>query len=281
MTIAVVLKIGDGIILGADSASSMFDGSGVANVYFNAEKVANLYKGLPIGMLTWGLGALDSRSISSLAKDLRERLRGEDPAWHIDKENYTIEQVADRVKVFFCEELYRKEYPRKVPDGKGGTVDSFPGMGFLVAGYSSGQRKAEVWTVEVDESGQCTKTLFLDQQSFGAEAKGQPEALMRLVNGWSPRVLDGMVNSGIPVKDAEQFLSSLPMEPLVDPGMPIQDAIDLVKYLVSVTEGFVRFIPGAPTVHEPIDIAAITYHEGFRWVQRKHYFSSELNPPLD
>lgn len=61
--------------------------------------------------------------------------------------------------------------------------------------------------------------------------------------------------------------------------MPIQDAIDLVRYLVQGTEGWTRFKPGAPTVHEPIDIAAITYHEGFRWVQRKHYYSAELNPP--
>lgn len=60
--------------------------------------------------------------------------------------------------------------------------------------------------------------------------------------------------------------------------MPIQDGIDLVRYLVEVTTGFVRFMPEPTTVAPPVDLAAITLHEGFRWVSRKHYYSTELNP---
>ena len=59
--------------------------------------------------------------------------------------------------------------------------------------------------------------------------------------------------------------------------MPVQDAIELVEYLINVTAGYVRFIPGPPTVAPPIDIAAITRHEDFKWVKRKHYYSSEFN----
>ena len=62
--------------------------------------------------------------------------------------------------------------------------------------------------------------------------------------------------------------------------MPIQDAIDLVKYMIDVTAGYVRFTPGAPVVHEPIDIATITLYERFRWVQRKHYYPAGLNSEL-
>jgi hypothetical protein len=62
--------------------------------------------------------------------------------------------------------------------------------------------------------------------------------------------------------------------------MPIQDAIDLVHFLIDVTCGFVRFAPGPATVAQPIDSAAITRHEGFRWVRRKHYYSSTLNLPI-
>lgn len=69
------------------------------------------------------------------------------------------------------------------------------------------------------------------------------------------------------------------MEQLISLAMPLQDAIDLVKYMIDVTVGFVRFTPGPPTVAEPIDIAAITKHEGSRWVRRKHYYSPDLNPP--
>jgi hypothetical protein len=84
--------------------------------------------------------------------------------------------------------------------------------------------------------------------------------------------------AGMTEADAINLLDSV--QPLVHPTMPIQDAIDLVQYLIEVTVGFVRFAPGNATVARPIDVAAITLHEGFRWVSRKHYFTTELNPPV-
>lgn len=54
MTIAIVVKVGDGLVLGADSAATLGGVGGVANVYFNAEKLSNLVKGLPLGMAVFG-----------------------------------------------------------------------------------------------------------------------------------------------------------------------------------------------------------------------------------
>lgn len=62
--------------------------------------------------------------------------------------------------------------------------------------------------------------------------------------------------------------------------MPIQDAIDLAEFLARLTIEFVRFCPGDATVGGPIEIAAVTKHEGFKWVRRKHYFNAALNPPV-
>lgn len=60
--------------------------------------------------------------------------------------------------------------------------------------------------------------------------------------------------------------------------MPIQDAIDLAEYLVNLTVMWSRFTPGAAVVGGPIEIAAITKHEGFKWIRRKFYFDKALNP---
>lgn len=80
MTIAICLKVGDGVVLGADSASTLMSGGGVLNVYFNAEKVINLRKGFPIGALTYGLGGLSGRSIRAWRKncvrDSAQEVRG-------------------------------------------------------------------------------------------------------------------------------------------------------------------------------------------------------------
>lgn len=280
MTIAVAVKVGDGIVLGADSASTLASNGGVVNVYFNAEKIINLVKGLPLGMVVYGLGGLDGRSVTSLAKDLRERLSGNDAHWQIDPAKFTMQQVAERVREFFYDEYYVKEYPKKSVGTGGATVDVWDQMGLMIAGFSGGAPHSELWAVEIDSKGVCPapKLIFGEHEAGKSVWAGQPEALTRLVRGYSSQVVAGLRAAGVSDADVERFVSTLPVEPLVQPAMPLQDAIDLVKYLVDVTVGFVRFVPGAPTVAEPTDVAAVTRHEGFRWVRRKHYYSAELNP---
>lgn len=155
-------------------------------------------------------------------------------------------------------------------------------MGCLLAGFSANADHSEIWTVEIDANGNCpTPVRVFDQPNSGVAVwAGAPEALNRLFRGCASQVYEGLVNSGISAAELDKFLGALPMEPLIQSAMPLQDAIDLVKYMVDVTVGFVRFIPGPPTVAEPTDVAAITKHEGFRWVRRKHYYSRALNHHL-
>lgn len=301
MTIAICLKVGDGVVLGTDSASSLIgDNDRYFNVYNTAEKTFNLVKGLPVGMMTFGLGGMAGLSIGTLARELRQRLTGEDPLhrdWKLDRDTYTIEQVAQRVKQFFYEELYQAEFgplPAEEvssPDdggeyeGETGEVEGTPGepvpefplLGFVVAGIPAKDYYTQVWTVQI-VGGICIGPECKSDRTASGVVQfwGQAEALYRLVYGWSPEAHQRLVEAGLSPSTADQLLVSL--TDLAHPGMPIQDAIDLVKYLADVTVGYVRFKQGAPTVAPPIDIAAITRHQGFKWVSRKHYYSPALNP---
>ena len=63
MTIAISIKVNDGVVLAADSASTMYGkdaqgNTGIFNVYDNANKVANLHKDIPVGIITWGTGSI-------------------------------------------------------------------------------------------------------------------------------------------------------------------------------------------------------------------------------
>lgn len=281
MTIALCLKVGDGVVLGADSASSIVAsvGGGVYNVYTSAEKIFNLRKGLPIGALTYGLGGLGGRSIASLAKDLRLRLQP-GGAWELNPQAYTVSEVGRRVRQYFYHELYVPEFRRRrMAARKAGEPFNYEALGFIVAGFSAGSPAPEVWQVEIAWDGRCTgpKLTYKKEQAGFITWKGEPEALNRLIYGYSDQALQTLVQAGLSADDAVELLFSY--APLAHPAMPIQDAIDLVQYLAQVTVGFVRFRPGAPTVSEPVDVAAITLHEGFRWVRRKHYYPAELNPP--
>lgn len=346
MTIAICLKVGDGVVLGTDSAASLIgENERYFNVYFSAEKTINLVKGMPIGMMTYGLGGLAGLSIGSLARDLRQRLSGEDKEhldWTLDRASYTIEGVAKRVREFFYDELYTATFgsppppsaapsegdstatagqlvpgedaatagagavgtspPEKgIPQGEkiagegetapvgsgegleeeptsGAPAPKFPVLGFVIAGFSASSYYAEVWTVETDSTGHCHgPTLKFGPHAAGvSEFWGMPEALYRLVYGWSQETHDRLVASGLPPDVADQLLIS--RTDLAHPGMPMQDAIDLVQYMADVTVGYVRFKVGAPSVAPPIDIAAITRHQGFKWVARKHFYEADLNP---
>ena len=188
--------------------------------------------------------------------------------------------IAERVRAFYYEELYLREYPKKGLASDSSIHDRFDRMGFFVAGFSAGADHAEVWSVEIDSSGRSPAPALVFGQDVAGKATwaGDPEALNRLFLGFSGQVRTALIASGIAPVEVDGFLNALPMEPLIASAMPLQDAIDLVKYMVDATVGFVKFRPGPSSVAEPIDIAAITKHEGFRWVRRKHYFSQEMNP---
>jgi hypothetical protein len=268
MTIAISLKIGDGIILGADSAV-MLAGPGQypQNVYFNAEKIINLVKGLPLGAVTYGLGGFGGRSAARLAKDLRWRLSEPGHPWQVNPVDYTVEEVAERVKEFFYDELYLDAYPQ------GGAETGF---GFLVAGYGPRSLEGEVWGFDVSEVGVCSGPYNAIPEADGLLYRGEGEALHRLLRGWSEETLQALEQSGL--ADA-LFVERLEaVAPLWNGQMPIQDGIDVVRYLIDVTAGFVRYSNRLNAVAPPVDLATITLHEGFRWVARKLYYSRNLNP---
>jgi hypothetical protein len=282
MSIAISIKINDGLVLAADSASTVMGQTpqgliGVANTYNNANKIFNLVKGLPIGLVTWGTGSIGAASIATMVKDLREMLSTKHPApekqkWHIDPHDYKMNSVAEKVKKFIYDDNYVPTFaawPQK------------PDLGCIVGGYSSGCPMPDEYMIEI-QGGQCGPPKLVRQnEETGITWGGMGEAINRLLLGWGtalPSVLQQVGLSPQVAQGAMNGIRASLMVPLAGPAMPVQDAIELAEFLVDTTIKFIRFAPGAPTVGGPIEIAAITKHEGFRWVRRKYYFTRELNP---
>ena len=60
--------------------------------------------------------------------------------------------------------------------------------------------------------------------------------------------------------------------------LPKDELAAMAEALVNLTK-FRRRVTNVPeTVGGPIDVALITKGDGFVWIKRKHYFSSQLNP---
>lgn len=270
MTIAISLKVNDGLVLAADSASTITSAQSIINVYDNTNKVFNLHKSLPVGVITWGSGSIGNASIATLVKDFRSIITS-DLVYKIDCSSYTIKDIADK----FFDFIYN-EYTREFA-----TWNEKPELGFIIGGYSSGAPQAETWLIDIKGDNNQGPQLLCGQDNTGLNWFGQPEAIWRIVKGFSPKLIDILHAAGVK-DDKIKEITNLCLQHLdsqiVIPPMPIQDVIDIAYFLIDTTTKFVKYSPGAPTVGGPIEIAAITKHEGFKWVQRKCYFSSKLNP---
>jgi hypothetical protein len=266
VTIIVSVKINDGVVMAADSAGTM--GSG--QVYLHANKITNLCKGLPVGAMSTGSGGIGNESIETLLKDLRWRFDGRDtayPEWRLDPANYTMGEVATRLRAFLFEE---KAAPCPEPTN----------LQLRICGYSAGRPLAEVWEVSMTGQDCPPPRRIMEETSFGIMWDGQYEALNRLVLGLGFDIGDALVKHGVQPQEANRLQQELVRDlyaTLSVPAMPIQDAIDLARFLVETTIGFVRFAVFLPkSVGGAVEVAAITKHEGFRWVQRKSFYLTEI-----
>ncbi|SRR6266568_1611444 len=267
MSIIVSVIINDGIVMAADSATTFANGQ----IYEGANKLVNLVKGVPVGVMTCGCGGLGTASIATLLKDLRQRLAGKDTAhadWQLDLEKYTVEGLAGRVREFLIEKS-------EGIDLKGCFLM------LRICGYSSGRPQPEMWQVACVDAEWSGPTCVQPEGEFGPRWEGEPEALNRLILGLGTIPEAGVAALGMNAKQVQEASGKLiphTYETLIMWAAPIQDAIDLARFMVETTKGFIRFaVTRRKTVGGPVEIATITKHEGFRWVQRKLFYPADLN----
>ena len=278
MTVVVTVKINDGIVLAADSAATFFDPAGTpAKIYRHANKIFNLVKVWPIGAMVYGAGGIGSASIETLSKDLRTRLSDpNDAEYHLDRNAYTVEEVAVKARRWLFEHHYRSTYAEQ------GVPGYF--MGYRVCGYSARASLAEAWEFIIHEDRCDPPHRIMGPDEFGVRWAGENEALDRLLLGASSGVKVVLAAHGH--SDAEASTIHLDIvrmcgAAMAIPAMPIQDAIDLAEFAVETSSKFARFGLRPETIGGPVELAAITTHEGFKWVQRKHYYRADLNRETD
>lgn len=263
MTIAIIMKVNDGLILATDSAATVLlpneHGEKVVyHVYNHADKIFNLKKEESIACMTWGSGNIGDKSISNIAKDFRE-----DVMKTID--NFTVKGIADK---------FRNYIQNIISDDDGN-------VGFIICGYSnSGENDdfPEVYEIQYINGDLLTPRIINEGEPIFISWYGETDYISRLILGFDP-YLETIINEHSLDDEGlmEEIKSRLSL-PLGVPSMPIQDALEFVETLAYITIQMSKFVPGAQVVGGDIDLAVITKHEKFKWINRKYYYSSELNP---
>jgi hypothetical protein len=99
MTIVVTVRVTDGIVLAADSATSFTDADGhVAKIYNGANKIFNLVKVWPIGAMTYGAGSIGTESISTLSKNTSDTVAIKELVNHLSMQTYICQQCQFKMR---------------------------------------------------------------------------------------------------------------------------------------------------------------------------------------
>ncbi|MDQ1402366.1 MAG: hypothetical protein QOG03_682 [Actinomycetota bacterium] len=260
MTLAIAVATGDGLVVAADSRTTLTGVNSHRRVLSDhAHKVFQVGQ---LAVATYGWGMLLDRNIAGHIGEFA-RSFGEDP-------QFTPETLARALAAYF-QELMNKhigaDYDKLLPG-----VDE---LGFIVAGYD-GQSGA-IWEVGLPSG---TVQLQSQTQTGGALWRGQPDVIVRLVKGYDIVALKGRVGAG-PAETTKALDALEPdllsLEYVIDfQRMNLQDAIDFAVLGIRTTIDVQRLTLGRacdtelswPGVGGPIEIAAVTPRGGFKWIQR-------------
>lgn len=289
MTLCVAVTTGEGLVLAADSMTYVTDASS-RKTYATATKLFEI-PGLPIAVMTYGLGGLGRRSIGSLLEEWIEQRPQYD-------ERVTVERIASDIVewVFERHRAFRAEVRRAVDairterlvaqhedDGESvsAVVPDEPEFtdwttGLVIGGYQLDSFFP--WLYEYEEPSpqgpeksrlRCTRPheqreAADDGPVSGLNWWGNAEALRRLVNGFDPKLVASL---GVDYAALSERAEELRW-PVVHEGMPLQDAVDYARFLLDVGCGYDRFKAGEASVGGQVDVA-IVHRRGVHWVQRK------------
>ena len=247
MTIIASVKVRDGLILGTDSMTTISSDEGVLKTYSNARKLFRI-TGLPIGVMTYGLGNIGPMSIEGLVV-------------HFCKNNLPEStQVVDVAGALyeFIGGVYANQF-KDIPE------KDRPELGFLVAGYSDGFPLPEEFEFLLPtDSGPVP---VRDAGEFGASWRGIDAPFVRLYKGFDFRMLSGLEAEGLSPEQIGSVTNGLEANVIYD-GMPVQDAINFATFILETTISFTAFEVGAASCGKPLQVATILADEGFKWIAK-------------
>jgi hypothetical protein len=263
MTLAVVTKGPEGIVLAADSrvtlTTTLPDKQKLTSYFDNAKKLLRIKGQDYVGVVTYGAGAIGATTprtahgyISEFEKQLAAKHEG----------RATVLEIAQELGSFYTDRWSDAGMP---PPGQG--VDP---MSFIVGGFDEGEPYGRMYEIFVPTA---PAPKELNAGVFGMTCGGQTEYVSRLLTGVDPRAV-ALAKEELGLDDAQvQRLSekwrlglnvSIPV-----PFLPLQDCVDLSTFLVKMTAEVQTWTLGIRGVGGAVDVATVTSQIGFEAIQEK------------
>ena len=253
MSIVACVNVHDAVVFGSDSITTItgVDAQGTVvtvKSYRHAQKLYQLSE--HVAVATWGAGNIGPRSIKSFVEEFGRGLTMDDQK--------PVRDVAEAL-LTHTRDAYLEHYDGQTPTE----------IGFMVGGYSPDVALAEVLEFTLPNS-VSPQSVRADDQ-FGASWRGVAVPFARLCNGIDPQVASD-IHSELEQAEASPELRSRiasamqgRSSPFVFDGMPIQEAVDFVAFILQTTINAAKFEAGLQSCGGPLWVSAIT-KDGFQWV---------------
>ena len=264
MSLGIVFKGPEGIVLAADSRVTLTARNPESNLvhnatFDNATKMLQVADQQYVGAVTYGLGGIGIESPRMTTSFLPEF---EDELTRENGERLSVGNFAEQLSQFFM-----NQWNLHMPSDYTG-----PPVMFLVGGYDDGQPYGRVFEFSIPQS-PAPLERYPETGSFGITYGGQREYVDRLTQGFDDS-LPGILKERFSLSDSDsdqlrQDLRQNLALRIPYQFLPLQDCVDLSIFLIRTTISIQDWIVGVRGVGGEIDVATVTRTEGFKPVQRK------------
>jgi len=264
MTIAAALLTHEGLVLGSDSATTVFgvgdDGEPrVIGSVTGTQKLFQLGLTRSCGVLLVGQGAFGSRSYRDLLTEFDLQLGEATPPLASELPHMLFE---------FVQERWKAEAKKIGTDPK-----ILPDTNLIVGGSGDGETQCSFARVRLNaQGGQRSIDVFTEPGRFTLD--GCPSAAHRLIYGVDDNTLRLLVDSGVLSEEQAVRAVDVVMGPnrfraAPYPWLPLRDGLDYVHFLIFASIKYYKFIGGPPPCGGKVELASVTTDRGFRWVTHK------------
>jgi hypothetical protein len=269
MSICIAFNLSDGLVMAVDSATTMNNAAGeTTKVFLDADKLFQLGN-LRIGIATYGVAALDGRTIGSFIREFALLPSNKDLS------EITLKEIVERLRIYFFEN-YKAFAERvhslpfdQIPNEKKGA------LGLVVGGFSPGAFQSELWEVVIPtNSAPDTAKQWATPGSpaFVWFASAMP--ITRYLKGVDPRLrqsllekFKGILGRDLTTEENKEITDVIAQSEFSVQigGMPIQSGIACARWLVDFVLGHYRFAETHPIVGGTTKIGVVAYdHAAFR-----------------
>lgn len=268
MSVVVVVKVSEGLVLASDSATSLIgeredpQGNkqrGIVKVYNNARKLLQIGD-FPIGLLTWGHGYIGMRTVESLVREWEHK-----NGWS-SQDDYD-DNHDEPISVEKCAKGIIEHLDKTIEAEKEGDV---PNLGLIIAGYSKGEFFPETYRFIFSQDSELVN-LRPDvdgKPNFGANWYGTTDPIIRFHHGRDDALIK-LLSEKYEIAEEELRETIKPLEYKIPFAvMPLQDAIEYANFMIELVIGKYKYVIGPELSGGEVDIVAITKHE-FNWISQK------------